>query len=272
MGRNEYGQLGGICGYAKVRYEERVETKRRKRSFSEPITMGRSYTGADAKLNKPPTVQAIHGRPRNRLQKRILTPSTLQLPVYLFILAYEPYPYNTKPSEFLGVHSTINSVTAAALRHGAYTFSREGLLDGSEYLSSTGRIRIMSQVIQHTGVAVAIPDRSRSLEGEHVRLDIPHPKSQESVTLESKSEPKETVFLAIHKGPRAAVCIGLFTRRSLAWGACLKDKAWYARSGALVEEERSVGVKNMPQISARLVGSGRHTWIVQPHEINCSGP
>lgn len=267
MGRNEYGELGGICGYARVRYEERIEVRRRKRSFSEPIAMGRGYTDAYAKLNKPPTIQAIHERPRNRLQKRVLTPSVLHIPVYLFLLEYEPYPYNTKPSEFLGVHSTINSVTASALRHGAYTFSREGLLDGSEYLSPTGRIKITSQAIQHTGVAVAVPGRSRSLDGEHVRLDIPHPKSQEKIV--SQSEPRETVFLALHQAPRAAICIGLFTKKSLAWGACLKDKASYARMGALVEEERSIGANNMPQASARVIGSGRHTWIVQSHGINC---
>ncbi|KAF1844322.1 uncharacterized protein K460DRAFT_290221 [Cucurbitaria berberidis CBS 394.84] len=265
MGRNEYGALGGICGYARVKYEERIEVKRRKRASSEPAARNQLY----GKLHKPPTVQSLHERPRNRLQKRSLTRSELQASALLYILEYEPYPYNTRPSEFIGVYSTIDSVTLGAFKHGAYTFSREGLLDGSEYLSSTGRIKILSQAVENHGVKALVPDRSRSLDDEHVRLDIPHPTNQEEVN--TKEAARETVFLAIHQSPYVACCIGLFTEKSLAWGACLKDKASYAVSGTLLEEERSIGAKNMPQITARLVGSGRHSWFVQPHEIDGPG-
>jgi hypothetical protein len=184
----------------------------------------------------------------------------------LFILEYEPYPYNTRPSEFLGVYSTIDSVTLGAFKHGAYTFSREGVLDGSEYLSSTGRIRIVSLAVQRSGVTATVPERSQSLDGGPIRLDIPHPAAQPLGT--SADENKEAVYLAIRKGATSASCIGVFADKALAWGACLKDKALCATSFILCEEKKSFGFNNMPEVTSRLVGSGWHTWLVEEHALN----
>lgn len=161
-------------------------------------------------------------------------------------------------------------MTAGAFRHGAYTFSKEGLLDGSEYLSPNGRIRIISQAVQRSGPTATTPEKTRSLNGEPVRLDIPHPESRKEETAKPKElvEHKEEIFLAIQQAPRNAFCIGLFSTKSLAWGACLKDKAWLAWSDTLVEEERSIRKNNMPEVSARLVGSGRQSWFVQAYGID----
>lgn len=276
MGRNELGELGGICGYARVKYDERVAVRhRRRRSSSEPAAMvGRTHSYS--KLHKPPTIQNLHERPRNRLQKRSLTPSVVgvQLPVLLYVLEYEPYPYNTQPSRFLGVYSSINTVTASAICNGAYTFSREGVWDGTEYLSATGRIKILSQRVERRGMRAAVPGsgRSKSLYGEHVRLDIPHPSaSQEEVRVRPRDEEREEVFMAVHEGPQAAVCIGVFAEMALAWGACLKSKAVYAVQGMLRDEELCVVEENMPKAMARVVGSGYHKWFVQGYGIDSPG-
>jgi hypothetical protein len=281
MGSFEFGELGSICNYAKIKLEERAEAKKqRRRSSSNPTMHSTAETRPYGKLHKPPTVQSLYERPRNRLQKRSLAVLLNGIPPipYLFVLEYDPYPYNTRPNEFLGVYSSIDTVTLAAFMYGAYTFSREGLLDGSEYLSSTGRIKIVSHAVQSTGATAAVPEETHK-EGDRelMRLDIPHPgqnarvDSTQSLPILRSQKLKEEVFLAIHEGPQSAFCIGLFTSKSLAWGACLKDKAWLEWSDNLVEEERGVGDGNMPQASARLVGSGRHVWFVRAHEVDGKG-
>lgn len=279
----QFGDLGTICNYAKVKYEERAETKRRhsyRRSTSDP-TMNATIRKPHGKLHKPPKIESLYERkerPRNKLQKRS-PPSIIgavRPPVNFFALEYDPYPYNTQPSQFLGVYSSIDTVTAAAFRHGAYTFSREGLLDGSEYLSPTGRIKIISHAIQSVGATAAVPGdgASKKFDDGVMRLDIPHPLSQPAPRFDSQQDLnkqnviKDAVFLALHEGPQSAFCIGMFTSKSLAWGACLKDKAWLGWSDPLTEEERSVEENNMPRISARLVGSGRHAWFVRAFEVD----
>ncbi|RMZ70857.1 hypothetical protein GMOD_00008503 [Pyrenophora seminiperda CCB06] len=279
MGYLGFGELGTIRNYAKTLYEERAETTRKRRlsSASDP-TMTKSTTRKPqtySKLHKPPTIQSLHERPRNRLQKRRPTSLMHVAPptAYLFVLEYDPYPQNTQPSTFLGVYSSINTVTADAFRHGAHSFSREGLLDGSEYLSPTGRIKIFSHAVQSVGVSAVLPeDRSSPKQADRpIRLDVPHPQSQRFDSQQDISRPNAsdaTVFLALHEGPTRAFCIGLFTTKALAWGACLKDKAWLEVSDSLVEEDRGVCSENMPQISARLVGSGRHRWFVKAFNID----
>jgi hypothetical protein len=228
-------------------------------------------TGKHARLSKPPKVASSHPHPRNRLQKRVIIPSRRQDLPALYLLEYEQYPYQTRPSEFLGVYSSINSVTAGAFKNGAYTFSREGLLDGSEYLSPTGRIKIRSQAVQQYGLEAATPDEGKaSPKDESVRFDIPHPDSQGTVCEKTSknTEPRERVFLAIQQTPDAAVCIGVFTKKSLAWGACLKNRAAYTLSGCLSEESQTIDMHGMPQVKARLEKSGLHTWSVKSHEID----
>jgi hypothetical protein len=258
------GTLGGICGYAKSKYAERVEDKKQKRSCSEPP--GARRHDHYGKLHKPPKVPTISERPRNRLRKNVVPLITEPHPTTpLFILEYEPYPHLSQPSKVLGVYSTFDSVTLGALKHGAYTFSREGLLDGSEYLSSTGRIKLVQTTVQQDGVKAIVPERTCSLDGEHVRLDIPHPQSREEP--EEDLTTGEAVFLATRQGPNVASWVGVFSDESLAWGACLKDKAMCAATGALCDEQRSIGTNNMPQVSGRIVGSGRYTWLVEEHAI-----
>jgi hypothetical protein len=268
------------------------------RSSSEPVITGGHQS--NAKLSKPPKVEVLHERHRNRLQKRssalhpTLTPypSHLGVPTpttALYVLEYEPYPYNTLPSEFLGAYSSVDSVTAGAIAHGAYTFSREGLLDGSEYLNATGRIKIQSQAVQQSGTEAPVSIRSHSLdepptnEGGPVRSDIPHPDSRSNtltrpdimhpgalstMSLGNVQKPRDTVYLAIRQGPTAAHCLGVFARPSLAWGACLKNKASCNLSATLSEETRDVDVDGMPKVAARLHGCGQHTWSVAAKEVD----
>ncbi|KAJ4985769.1 hypothetical protein SVAN01_08765 [Stagonosporopsis vannaccii] len=249
----------------------------------------------NAKLSKPPKVESLHERPRNRLQKRsitmnLLTPYSTRLgfttPTKTFhVLEEELYPYNTLPSKFLGVYSTVDSVTNGAIEHGAYTFSRGGLLDGKEYLSAAGRIRIQTQVLQDSGTEAAVSARSHSLDerserqSPFVRSDIPHPRSpsaltragaQSTLSLGGSGKAEETVYLATRQGPSAAHCLGLFTRPSLAWGACLKNKASCALVGTLSEEVRDSDADGMPRVTARLHGCGQHMWIVVAKEVDAA--
>ncbi|KAH8728076.1 hypothetical protein GQ44DRAFT_702599 [Phaeosphaeriaceae sp. PMI808] len=264
MGFTVDGNPGTICSYAKSKYEERLEERKRQRSSSEP----RPGYG---KLHKPPQVQTLHERPRNRLRKHnSLPPPTLQPVISLYVLEYEPYPRNMQPSQVLGIFSTFNAVTLGAFKHGAYAFSKEGMLDGSEYLSPTGRIKIVQTVMQQSGVKAKVPERSRSLDGEPVRLDIPHPESQDRQPAQPKEENsvRETLFLATREGPTVASWIGVFKNKNLAWGACLKDKATCALSDTICDEKKTIGINNLPSITGRLARGGRHTWSVVQYRIN----
>lgn len=269
--------LGSIFGYAKSKYEDRIEQKRRRRSHSEPGSGTPGRSRGPGKLHKPPKVRAVSEKPRNRLRKPVpLQPHVQEPTINVFVLEYEPYPHSIEPGQVLGVYSTFNSVTSGAFAHGAYTFSREGLLDGNEYLSPTGRIKLVKTTVQRTGVRAPVPERSDSPQGEQVRLDIPHPESQETnfaqaVQENDKHAARDTVCLAIRAGPQSASWIGVFADKSLAWGACLKDKAMCAVSGTLCDEVRTIGANNMPQVTGRLVGSGRFTWKVEEREIDESG-
>ncbi|KAF9695593.1 hypothetical protein EKO04_006627 [Ascochyta lentis] len=271
----------------------------RKRSSSEPVIAGGHQV--NARLSKPPRVDTLHERPRNRLQKRglavspTLTPCTdnLGFTTTLYMLEYEPYSPNTLPSQFLGVYSTVDSVTAGAIENGAYTFSREGLLDGSEYLNPTGRIKIRSQLLEQSGTEAAVSVRNHSLDesspGQHgpIRPDIPHPDlgsntlskttenhgsshhaARSAISIKSLNQPRETVFLAIRQGPTAAHCLGVCAKKSLAWGSCLKNKASCALSSTLSEESRHVNEHEMPRATARIHGCGQHVWLVVAREID----
>lgn len=262
----------------------------RSRSCSEPLITGGHQ--ANAKLSKPPKVELIHGRPRNRLQKRSATPysprpGTAALSTTLYILEHERYPYNTSPGEFLGVYSTVDSVTAGAIEHGAYTFSRGGLLDGTEYLSPSGRIKIHTRPVLRSGTEAAIshsPGGDPKGQHELVRSDIPHPNSrsntlsyttphpraQSMTDLGTTSKPREVVFLGIRQGPIEARCLGIFASASLAWGTCLKNKASCAMASMLSEESREVDAEGLPRASGRLHGYGLHTWVVVAKEVDSS--
>lgn len=273
MGRNDNGELGGICGYAKMKYEERVE-ERWKKSQSEH----KRSTSPVGKLYKPQETQRLQVRtPRNRLRKSMIMssppgsnpPSKSNI---LFILQFDPYPHDTDPRRFLGVYSSIDYVTLGAVEHGAYSFSREGLVDGSEYLSSNGRIKIIALPIVNSGVKVNIPERSQTANGELIRLDIPHPTSTKDADnqheLKEDEDSKMRVFLAVRMASNNASCIGVYSEKSLAWGACLKDKSMCASTHTLGKETRSIGRQNMPSVTATLGDIGRHTWSVEGFLVN----
>jgi hypothetical protein len=295
MGGRDSGYLGGILNFSRWKQEAKWEEKEPRRSHSEPPT-GTGRRRGQGKLYKTPPAQMPERprterpdtehpyaprprvdqpraeppleRPRNRLRKSMISLVTIPQPATsLFVLEYEPYPHLVQPGKVLGIYSTFDAVTLGALKHGAYTFSREGMLDGSEYLSPTGRIRLVQTTVQYSGTKAMLPERSRSLDGEPLRLDIPHPESQEEKPRDL-SVPREPVYLAVRQGPNAASWIGVFEDKSLAWGACLKDKAMCATSDELCDEKRSIGLNNMPQVSGRLVGSGRFTWMVKQHIID----
>jgi hypothetical protein len=260
-------EIGGLCGFVLAKYKERIEEKRQKRSHSEPggAVRARVYET----LRKPPQVQSLHERPRNRLRKRPPPLPSMVVPkTDLFILEYGPYPQSTQPCNVLGVYSTFDAVTLGAFKHGAFAFSREGLLDGSEYLSTSGRIKIKQTAVQRSGARAAVPESSRMLDNEVMRLDITHPDSQEEEQTKQTQPKRAAVFLAIRKGPDATAWVGIYADKSLAWGAALEDKAMYTISGELLEEKRSIGLNNMPQVSGRIVGGGHHTWMIEQHVID----
>lgn len=271
MGRKDDWRVSGIFNLAKWMHEERLDEKKQRRSYSEPPA-GTGRRHGQGKLHKPPQVQPQPERPRNRLRKNIISMAIIpQLAPTLFVLEYAPYPHVVQQNKVLGIYSTFDTVTLGALKHGAYTFSRSGLLDGSEYLSPTGRIKLVSTTVQTSGVKAMLPERSRSLDGEPLRLDIPHPETQEEEP-KKVSAPRKAVYLSVRQGPTAASWIGVFEDKSLAWGACLKDKAMCTISDSISDEQRSIGVNNMPQISGRLRGSGIFTWLVEQHIIDASEP
>ncbi|KAI8932686.1 hypothetical protein NX059_010180 [Plenodomus lindquistii] len=266
------------------------------------------------KLHKPPTVATIHTpheRPRKKLQKRHTAPDPQTHHLHqqhqqqqekestLFLLQYEPYPPTASKSEILGVYSSINTVTAGAFKHGAYAFSKEGMVDGSEYLSANGRIKILRTTLQSSGPTASVPEKTILPSGEPVRLDIPHPdasvtwtwtyppprpSSAHSPTLptlappnnaEATQKPQENdkrkgrqVFLALHQTKQITHPIAVLTTKSLAWAACLKDKAWLACSDVLEDEQRSVGEGNCPMVSVRVRGGERQSWCVRVAEVD----
>ena len=266
------GNTGGICGYANIEHEEQIHRK--------PDVPGMYTPGGvrGGKLHKPPQVRTISVKPRNRLRKHIPPqPHVQEHSVSVFVLAYEPYPHSVEPGKVLGVFSTFNLVTSGAFAHGACKFSREGLLDGNEYLSPTGRIKLVRTTVQNNGVRVSVPEYSDSPRTIHVRLDIPHPEAPMDVSCQQTQEDEKRagrsrVFLAVRAGPYATSWIGVFADKSLAWGACIKDKAMCAVSTTLSDETRTTGLNNLPQVTGRLVGSGRFTWMVEEHGVDDSKP
>ncbi|KAF2849120.1 hypothetical protein T440DRAFT_469545 [Plenodomus tracheiphilus IPT5] len=281
------------------------------------------------KLHKPPTVSTLytpHQRPRKRLQKRHTAPpptttsllqtqqqdrknQTQTTPSTLFLLEYSPHhtpspSSSSSPSlkpEILGLYSTIDTVTSAAFHHGAYAFSNQGLLDGSEYFTPSGRLKIRACAVHSWGPSVEVREKGVTDKGEVVRLDVPHPGAlvasvglgsgsgyggeAESGDITSNPRTSRTpevtakdgengkgkgveVFLALHESTETVFCIGVFTTKALAWGACLKDKAWLAWSDELEDEQQDVREGNCPEVSVRVKGGARQRWYVRGGEVD----
>ncbi|CBX99555.1 predicted protein [Plenodomus lingam JN3] len=190
-----------------------------------------------------------------------------------------PPPSSFRKPAILGAYSTLNRATTGALTHGAYAFSKEGVLDGSEYLTATGRIKLTSHQVQTQGPTAPFPDPSalQKISTSIVRLDIPHPgaapaDSNPSATQRGQrpaGENPRQIFLALHETPQRLFCIAVFTSLGLAWAACLKDKAWLACSDELEDERRGVGEGNCPEVWVRVKGArGRQRWYVKCMEVD----
>ncbi|KAH7128463.1 hypothetical protein B0J11DRAFT_272035 [Dendryphion nanum] len=222
-----------------------------------------AYHCSKRRLSKPPKVQVSQTRAsRNRLRKGISAPTNDVLPPALYVLYYEPYPYNSQPGTILGVFSNLNTVTTAAINHGAYTFSRAGMLDGSEYLSPTGRIKILFQRLHRHGIEIPLPLRH---ENRH-RVQVPSSnanirRSRSRITGAPEGQENE-VFLTLHQTPSSVAGIGLFIGKRRAWGACLKAQSIYGQSYLLQNEMRWIDEDNMPRTRARVPGIGYHEWFV----------
>jgi hypothetical protein len=225
------------------------------------------------RLTKPPRVYTARKRTsRTRLQKRVKsktkgkgkvkTPSTRSNLSSVFVLKYEDYPYNTRPGTILGVYSSHDTVTTGAIRHGAYAFSREGMRDGSEYLSPTGRIKIIETPIQRHGISASLP--------KSVPASIPHPAGPSAVrsTPRASTDGEDSILLALHQSPTGLWCVGAFADKKKAWGACWKHRGSMGFVGQLREGTRWLDEDGMPHTKSRLVGTGWHEWYVVPYKID----
>ena len=242
-----------MCSFCKSRRDDGVWVK------CQNTTTGREK-GCYSKLSKPPSKPPIVKSRKlqtKRLQKRIPDPSD-QSPIssIVYILRFEAYPYNTTPEVILGVFSSINTVTAGAISHGAYAFSREGLHDGREYLSPTGRIRIFTEEL-HQPLIKASTSRPANY--------IPHPDRR--IEAEREAETK-TFYLALRQSPSKTSYIGLFKEKTKAWVACVNDQASVVLTERLLEDTRWSDEKGMPYIQSRIVGGGSHLWSIGAFEID----
>lgn len=248
----------------------RSEETRRRASHEVPISHTVLRQHSTRRLSKPPRVHTRKQAPGKRLQKRVRNSITQLLPPPVFLLQYERYPYNTQPGTLLGVFSSVEAVTTGAIKHGAYAFSRGGIHDGTEYLSPTGKIKIIPQNIQRTGFEAAMPRRKHSRVSHasqpnaHREPRVVENPSQAHIAIDGR----EGILVAVHESPTGIFCIGAFTERRRAWGACLKHKASLPFSNVLQEESRWIDEFDLPRMKARKVGTGWHRWYVIAHRID----
>lgn len=231
------------------------------------------------RLSKPPRVHVRKQIARNKLQKRPKKNSTTHaVTPHVFLLQYEQYPYNTQPGTFLGAFSTFQAVTTAAFKHGAYAFSKDGVHDGTEYLSKTGRIKILPSRIQHTESRVKLPKArqpsTRQPNGDVIReesparVSPPRVRPDEHATGPIPIDGKHGVLVAVHQSPTGIFCIGAFTNRRAAWAACLKHEASLFDKNPLQEVDKWRDEFQMPRMKAREVGKGWHEWFVVVQSID----
>jgi hypothetical protein len=225
------------------------------------------------RLTKPPRIHVhIQHRPlsRKRLNQRagntLAKPGSHRHPYStLFLLQYHQYPYDISPGTLLGVFASIHTVTAAAISHGAYAFSRDGMRDGSEYLTANGRIRIAPYHVQHHGVQATLPQR-------HTRHAVPErtPAIDRRTIARTyeKNDGRRPVFLALELSSAALICMGLFTERKRAWGVCLKQKALCEREVPLQNEVQWADQDDLPHARARVQGRGWHEWRVEAFVVD----
>lgn len=263
------------------------------------------------RLTKPP--RAVHTRrvtPRNRLQKRTppsLLHSQVQAhqrhhkhaahPPTLFLLQYEKYPYKSAPGILLGAFSSLHTATRAAIQHGAFAFSKDGVKDGKEYVSKGGRMRICDVLV--TGKVGSLRGRgsaNRSSESKDeqqaVRAsNIPAPNrtgDRPAAPKRQNTDPipidgRTGILIALHESPTGLCVIGAYTEKRKAWAACLKHRQGPEFEGFLDIDERggnvegvwSLGTRKsagdggaLPSMACREVGVGKHTWRVGAWKID----
>ncbi|KAF2271602.1 uncharacterized protein EI97DRAFT_351733, partial [Westerdykella ornata] len=222
------------------------------------------------RLTKPPKLHPRKHSHRKKLQKRVKRKSSDRVaPLSVFVLQYEKYPYYTEPGLILGAYSSIGTVTNAAIEHGAYAFSKEGMRDGTEYLSPSGRIKILKRTIQRVGPRAPMP-KGRHPEFHKERPDsTPKPSGAgEEPKAPVAIDGKEGVLVAVHRSPTGIFCIGAFTERKRAWGACLKHRFTPPFSEFAEENDGWVDEYQMPHVRAREIGAGWHEWFVVPYKID----
>jgi hypothetical protein len=215
----------------------------------------------------------------------------------LYLLQYEKYPYKTTPGILLGAFSSLQSVTNAAFQHGAFAFSRDGLKNGMEYVSKGGRMRICEVLVK--GKAGSVRSK-HSMKGKEKRK---HPTSVTEGDKAGRAAPSVNnpdackrknysariaidgttgVLVATHQSPHDLSILGAFTERRKAWAACRKhrDRPEFAQfvdvgecsdvnsERPAVEGGRSSKDAELPSMSAREVGVGRHEWKVTAWRID----
>ncbi|KAF2119866.1 hypothetical protein BDV96DRAFT_641738 [Lophiotrema nucula] len=231
-------------------------------------------SGTTAKLSKPPKVhvKVQHKRSvRNRLQRRRKSHANHLKSPSLYILQYESYPYAVEEAKILGIFTDINKASLAATTCGAFAFSREGLNDGMEYLTPTGRIRIVMQeapilpLRRHPTAPEDLGFASTAMDKIIALRNFTQPSIR---SRPERREREQRVYLAMHRAPEATMCIGLFADKAKAWYAALKQYGIVSWEAEVQEEMRWMDETSLPHIKAKIAGSGRHFWSVEVFKIN----
>ncbi|KAF2266507.1 hypothetical protein CC78DRAFT_531620 [Lojkania enalia] len=229
----------------------------------------RPPTFPSAKLHKPPKFHVAR-KSRNRLQRRRRRTYIIEgAETTLFVLQYDSHPYDVRFATILGVFSSLDKASAAAISCGAFAFSKGGLNSGMEYLTPTGKINI---VMLDTHLP---PPRRRSKATEQpderrpdFRPDIPHPNDQLRPPNERNSNTKPVAYIALYRTSERTSCIGVFGEKIKAWNICLKHHTTVAYSSGAQQETRWMDEHGLPHIKARIEGSGWECWDVRAFKIN----
>lgn len=239
----------------------------------QPSLISSTPTHSTRRLSKPPRVHVRSQKPGQKLQKRPKkghshTPET----PHVFLLQYEQYPYNVQPGTLLGVFSTFQSVSAGAISHGAYAFSKEGTHDGTEYLTKTGRIRIIPTPVQHALSKSKLPTARKHSNKASATVRsptaAPGPIARAPPPEHISIDGKAGILVAVHQSPTGISCLGAFTNRRAAWATCKKEGISLLGKEQLRASERWLDEFEMPHLKVREVGKGWHEWYVVVHRID----